>query len=611
MLWLFLRRHWVGASILAILPATNAFVNASFGNATRHITDSVLAAQDKGGDLWQAAMPPFKYFAVLVICTLLVRLVQWTVGYHTRMPLAADMRRMLFSHVQRLDATYFENNLSGKLAHQVALLPEQMLTMIERSWYEFIPAITFFLTTAYFFFTASPVFAALALGWLTIYFTTIGMLGRSTANAASKHNEAKTKLTGLIVDVIGNIKNVIFYAAHDHEDRLAYRAIEATRKRHGSLYLATVRMRFAQNALNIVMWLTLYSLAIYAWTTHRITAGDFVMITTLGSQLITRAFEIGELLPDFVDNIGSARENIAALIVPRSLTDKEGAKPLAIKRGEIRFEKVGFAYNADAPVFRDLSFTIEPGQRVGLIGSSGAGKTTLSALLLRLQDVQKGRILIDGQNIADITQESLRRQIGLIPQDTVLFHRSLMDNIRYGCPEASDAEVVRAAHRAHAEEFIDRMPEGYQTLVGERGVKLSGGQRQRIAIARAFLKNAPILILDEATSALDSESESVIQIAMAEAMRDRTVIAIAHRLSTIAHLDRLIVLKDGVIVEDGSHHALLAQKGVYAQLWRKQSGGFLMTGSATTINESTAGTNALPPSSKRPRLEEQATPHDD
>jgi ABC-type multidrug transport system fused ATPase/permease subunit len=299
------------------------------------------------------------------------------------------------------------------------------------------------------------------------------------------------------------------------------------------------------------------------------------MVTTLGTMLINRASDVGEIIPDSLDNIGSARESIETLVVPRGLTDAPDATPLTVAGGEIRFEAVGFAYDDVNQVFHDLSLTIPAGQRVGLIGTSGAGKSTLIGLLLRLHDVQGGRVLIDGQDIRRVTQESLRGRIGVIPQDTQLFHRTLRENISYGRPGADDRAMIAAAQSAYADEFIRAMPAGYDTMVGERGVKLSGGQRQRIAIARAFLKDAPILILDEATSALDSESEGLIQKAMERAMRGRTVIAIAHRLSTIAHLDRLVVLEKGRIVEDGSHADLLAKGGVYARLWKKQSGGFL------------------------------------
>jgi ABC-type multidrug transport system fused ATPase/permease subunit len=307
-----------------------------------------------------------------------------------------------------------------------------------------------------------------------------------------------------------------------------------------------------------------------------ITVGDFLLIMTLMIQLIRNVFDMANALPDTYDMIGSIRDSLDMLIVPRDIRDRAGATDLVVTRGEVVFDQVDFLYDRKKSVFRGLTLTVAPGQRVGLIGHSGAGKSTLATLLMRLYDIQGGSIAIDGQNIAEVTQRSLRESIALIPQDAVLFHRTLIENIRYGRPDASDDEVFLAARRAHAHEFIAALPLGYETLVGERGVKLSGGQRQRIAIARALLKDAPILILDEATSALDSESEALIQSAMREAMTGKTVIAIAHRLSTLAHLERLIVLDKGHIVEDGSHAELLARGAAYAALWKRQVGGFLV-----------------------------------
>ncbi|HEX3848522.1 MAG TPA: ATP-binding cassette domain-containing protein, partial [Steroidobacteraceae bacterium] len=287
-------------------------------------------------------------------------------------------------------------------------------------------------------------------------------------------------------------------------------------------------------------------------------------------------------IPEFYDQLGSARESIDTLIVPATIVDRPGAPELRVTRGAIRFEQVAFAYDALSKdraaqarnVVKAFELTIPAGQRVGLVGPSGAGKTTLMGLLLRMHDVVEGTIRIDEQDIREVTQQSLRRSIALIPQDTTLFHRSLLENIRYGRPGATDEEVEMAARRAHAHEFIAELDRSYHTLVGERGTKLSGGQRQRIAIARAILKDAPILLLDEATSALDSHSEHIIQAAMREAMAGKTVIAIAHRLSTVMDMDRLIVLDRGRIVADGSHEALLQRGGLYAELWQRQSGGF-------------------------------------
>jgi ABC-type multidrug transport system fused ATPase/permease subunit len=575
LLLFFVQRRWLGSLCLLILPASLSFVVASIGDATRGITDAVLSAAKNGGDMAQAAHGPLLHFVLLIGSTFVIRLGMWTTAIRTRMPLMADMRTALFGYIQRHDPLYFENNLSGKIAHKAAILPDQMMTTIERTWYDFVPGATFFATVSAYYFTASPWFAAFVVSWLVVYFANILRISRHSAAKAARYNDAKTQLTGRLVDVITNIRNVIVFANNTEEDRRLGEAIRDARDRHTEFYRAMVRLRIHQHLLNMTMWIGLYGLATYEWTHGRITPGDFVMVTSLGSMLLNRAQDIGELIPDVLDNIGSAREGIETLMVERHLTEAPDARPLKVASGEIRFEDIAFAYENGRPIFEGLSLIIPAGQRVGLIGMSGAGKSTLVALLMRLHDVQGGRVLIDGQDVKMVTHESLRRAIGLIPQDTQLFHRTLMDNIRYGDPAATDATVIEAARRSFADEFIDLLPKKYGTMVGERGVKLSGGQRQRIAIARAFVKNAPILVLDEATSALDSESEGVIQVAMQNAMQGRTVIAIAHRLSTIAHLDRLIVLEDGRVVEDGTHEALLDKGGVYAQLWRRQSGGFL------------------------------------
>jgi len=330
------------------------------------------------------------------------------------------------------------------------------------------------------------------------------------------------------------------------------------------------------------MWIVFVGGALYAWLHGRIGAGDFVMTTALTSSLLQTAYNLGQRIPEFYDQVGSARESIDTLIVPATVTDKLGAIALAVTQACIHLDRIAFAYELSSKdqsrqvrnVVKDFELIIPAGQRLWLVGPSGAGKTTLMGLLLRMHDVAEGAIRIDGRDIREVTQQSLRQAIALIPQDTTLFHRNLLENIRYGRPGASDEEVELAARRAHAHEFIIEQEHGYRTMVGERGVKLSGGQRQRIAIARAILKNAPILLLDEATSALDSHSEQVIQSAMREAMVGKTVIAIAHRLSTVMDMDRLIVLDRGNIVADGSHRALLRQGALYAELWRKQSGDF-------------------------------------
>jgi ATP-binding cassette, subfamily B, bacterial len=312
-------------------------------------------------------------------------------------------------------------------------------------------------------------------------------------------------------------------------------------------------------------------LAVWLWRQERISVGDFVMAVSLSLLIIAEVRNLSRRFLDLFEALGNVSEGVATIFKPHELADHREAADHEIARGSIEFENVDFRYAEGANVFSNLSLVIPAGQRVGLVGLSGSGKSTFVSLLLRLYDPQRGQIKVDGHDLRSMTQDSLHRQIGLIPQDPTLFHRSLRENIRYGRTSASNAEVEQAALRAHAHEFIAALPEGYDAMVGERGVKLSGGQRQRIAIARVMLKDAPLLVLDEATASLDSLTEQAIQLALDDAMQGKTVVVIAHRLSTIAHLDRILVFARGQVVEDGDHQTLLAKGGAYAALWSAQS----------------------------------------
>jgi ATP-binding cassette subfamily B protein len=311
------------------------------------------------------------------------------------------------------------------------------------------------------------------------------------------------------------------------------------------------------------------------WMDGAISVGSFAMVASLLLMVINDIRTLSRRFLEFFEYIGNVTDGVSVIVRPHEVVDLRGARELAVARGEIRFEDVHFGYAGGMQVFRGLNLTIAPGQRVGLVGFSGSGKSTLLNLVLRLYDIQGGRILIDGQDIREVTQDSLRRAVSMIAQDPMLFHRSLRENVRYGSLEATDDEVQDAARRAHAHEFIMSLPEGYDSLVGERGVRLSGGQRQRVAIARSLLKDSPIFLLDEATSSLDSVTERLIQDSIATLMHGRTAVVIAHRLSTIAHLDRIIVFHHGAVVEDGTHDELLARSGHYTHMWSMQAGGFL------------------------------------
>jgi ATP-binding cassette subfamily B protein len=318
---------------------------------------------------------------------------------------------------------------------------------------------------------------------------------------------------------------------------------------------------------------------------QKISVGSFAMTASLVLLVINDALGLSRRFVEFFEYVGNVNDGVGAIIRDQEVLDVDGAKDLKITRGDVRFDNVSFSYTQENPVFENLNVHIKAGERVGLVGFSGSGKTTFTNLILRLYDLKSGTISIDEQDVAKVTQDSLRAQISMIPQDPVLFHRSLLENIRYGRIDATDEEVFAAAQAAHAHQFITQRKEGYEALVGERGIKLSGGQRQRIAIARAILKNAPILILDEATSSLDSITEKSIQASLETLMKDRTVIVIAHRLSTIAHLNRILVFDKGRVVESGPHAELLSKNGHYARLWNMQVGGFLPAGETPEVAE--------------------------
>jgi ATP-binding cassette subfamily B protein len=574
----FFRQFFWGCLGLVVFPVLGRAVFASIAYATKRLTDTVLAMHGPINAAGPRLTGPLLLFGSLVIGRFALDGAMWFCSYNTRSPMLVRIKEEVFAYAQRLSPAYFESTLSGKIAHRAVLLPDQVLLLFDMMVFDFIPSSMFFVFVAAFFYLASPTFCAAAAISILVYFVASVLIGRECARRSAENNEARASVTGRIVDVITNIRNVFQFANQALEDADLGRYTDEECQRRRALYRSVVRLRCVQYLMDICMWLGFVGGAVYAWVHGSIGAGDFVMITALTGSLLQTAYNVGQRIPEFYEQLGAAQESIATLIVPASVRDRPGAPALRVKEASIHFEHVAFAYDAGKRGPRNIvekfELSIPAGQRVGLVGPSGAGKTTLMGLLMRMHDVSAGAIRIDGQDIREVTLESLRGALGLIPQDTSLFHRTLLENIRYGRPAASDEEVIAAAQRAHAHEFIVELEHGYHTLVGERGTKLSGGQRQRIAIARAILRDAPILLLDEATSALDSHSEHLIQQAMRTAMRGKTVIAIAHRLSTVMDMERLIVLQRGVIVADGSHAELLEQGGLYADLWQRQSGGF-------------------------------------
>ncbi|MBI5254922.1 MAG: ABC transporter ATP-binding protein [Burkholderiales bacterium] len=418
------------------------------------------------------------------------------------------------------------------------------------------------------------------LGWLALYLLTLRHYVPRLSRVAQRQADARSLMTGRITDAYTNIATVKLFA---HAQREAGHARSAMQE-----FLATVhtQMRLVTgfeiviHGLSMALILGTAGMALWLWTQGEVGIGAVAAATAMALRLNGISHWIMWEMASLFEHIGTVQDGITTLSRHQAVVDAPGAQALHVTRGEIRFEDVCFDYGGDQPVIQHLNLHIRPGEKIGLVGRSGAGKSTVVNLLLRFYDLRSGRVLIDGQDIARVTQDSLRAQVGMVTQDTSLLHRSVRDNILYGRPDAGEAQMIAAAQRAEAHEFIQALSDpkgqrGYDAQVGERGVKLSGGQRQRIAIARVMLKDAPILLLDEATSALDSEVEAAIQASLYRLMEGKTVVAIAHRLSTIAAMDRLIVMDRGRIVEEGDHRSLLARGGLYARLWAHQSGGFL------------------------------------
>ena len=483
-------------------------------------------------------------------------------------------------HVVRQSWAFFQNDFAGRISNRVMqtgpALRETLVASVTAIWYVIVYGITaLILTAAADWWLTLPI-----LVWSAGYVSLLAFFVPRMRDRSKVTSEARSALMGRIVDSYTNIITLKLFARPRDEDAYVRDAIDF----HTGHYLAQQRLITAfgtlLSVLNAVLIAGAGAIALTLWVHGSVQVGAIAMVLPLTFQLTNMSRWVAFSVTEIFEEIGVVQEGMITIARPLQLTDEVDARPLAVTAGRIEFQDVRFGYGRETGVLDHFTLTVAPGEKIGLVGRSGAGKSTVINLLLRFFDLEGGRIVIDGQDISRATQESLRAQISVVTQDTSLLHRSIRDNIRYGRPAASDDDIVAAARLAHADEFILDLEDwtgrrAYEAQVGERGVKLSGGQRQRIAIARVILKNAPILVLDEATSALDSEVEAAIQASLGPLMAGKTVIAIAHRLSTIAQMDRLIVLDHGRIVEQGTHRELLRAGGHYAALWRRQSGGFL------------------------------------
>jgi ATP-binding cassette, subfamily B, multidrug efflux pump len=500
-------------------------------------------------------------------------------------------------HVVRQGSPFFQNDFAGRIANRVMntshSLRESVVATIRAVWYIVVYGISALsLMLVFNWYLALPV-----VSWLVGYLFFLRYFVPRMRDLSRTNSEAGSLVMGRVVDSYTNIMTVKLFSRARDEDAYVRESMDKHQQQIAAHMRMTTLFMVTLSVLNVLLLVSTAGTALWLWSNQRISSTIVATALPMVWQISNMANWVSWEVSGIFENVGVVQEGIQTIAVPHTMVDAPTATELAVPQGSIQFEHVNFSYGQAATggraVLQDLNLHIRSGERVGLVGRSGAGKSTLVNLLLRFYDIESGRITIDGQDLRDVTQESLRAAIGMVTQDTSLLHRSITANIRYGSPNATDAQVELAAKQAHAHDFIMQLRDwtdrtGYEAHAGERGVKLSGGQRQRVALARVILKNAPILILDEATSALDSEIEAAIQEQLVTLMEGKTVIAIAHRLSTIARMDRLVVMDAGRIVEQGTHHELLALGGQYAKLWQRQSGGFLAEDLGENLEEITA-----------------------
>ncbi len=578
--WHYTRQVWPGLAALLVMGLVVALVEVAL---YAYLGDIVDLLQDTlPADLIAVHGPTLLWMAfVVVVARPVASFIHQLLIDQTLAPSFTNLVRwQTHRYVVRQSVGFFADDFAGRIASKIVqtgpALRESVVQVCEAIWF-----VAVYATSAMILFAELDWRLVLPVAaWIAFFVGVLVYFVPRIRDLSTEVSEARSMLTGRLVDSYTNIQTVKLFAHAGREDAYAEEAL----RDHTAAFRTETRAITVMNGLvttstSILIGGTM-ALAVWLWMRGDLTLGAVAMTSAMTIRIATMSGWITWTSINVFEAMGTVQEGLQAIAQPNRLTDATGAKELTVTDGEIRFDHVGFHYGRDNGVIDDLSLTIRPGEKVGLVGRSGAGKSTLVNLLLRFYDVESGRVLIDGQDVSSVTQESLRRQIGLVTQDTSLLHRSIRDNIAYGRPEASEAEILDAARWAHADAFIPELSDlrgrtGYDAHVGERGVKLSGGQRQRIAIARVLLKDAPILVLDEATSALDSEVEAAIQESLNRLMEGKTVIAIAHRLSTIAAMDRLIVMDRGAVVETGSHAELVARGGIYAGLWKRQSGGFL------------------------------------
>jgi ATP-binding cassette subfamily B protein len=566
---------WIGAVVS--LPFTVLINNYLPALIVANVLSRLASRDPNTFDVWRDFGPSIITYSTLV----LLGLVMWRIvdffAWRLEINIQRDLAEEVFDHMLRETSDFHANNFSGSLVSQTNKLLSGYVRLADTTLFGTIPMISGILITSIVLLPKAPLFVAVLLAFSTVYLVAAILIARPVRRLSGEHAAKESKQTGFLADAITNAMAIKSFARGDYErKRFAESTTSTERALRRFSHAHQVQMNWLGSLTRSIMAASL-GIAVVSVVLFDVNIATMFLILSYTTIIADNLFQFGfNALRNYSRALGDATDMVKILETTPSVLDPEHPEPSRIRHGTIEFDKVKFTHNgAELPIFDSLSVKIKQGEKIGLVGHSGSGKTSFTRLLLRFSDIDGGEIRIDGQNIAKITQDDLHRSIAYVPQEPLLFHRTIAENIGYGSPVIDQKAVEAVAKLAHAHEFISTLPEGYRTLVGERGVKLSGGQRQRVAIARAMVKNAPILVLDEATSALDSESEVLIQDALWKLMEGRTTIVIAHRLSTIQRMDRIIVLHEGKIVEEGSHKELLALNGSYAKLWAHQSGGFI------------------------------------
>lgn len=573
-LWFFIKKQKWLFLIWAILPLGYAIDQNIFPYITKMIVDVIANYSGDRGEIFNKLEFPLmlglSFWVILILTYRCKEIAEVYFGpkFH------ANIRMAMVEYTEKHSHSYFMNNFAGSIANKISDMPSSCFFIINFLFGNFFPNIFCVFIAIVILWFISPVFSLIFFLWFFVHMAISIIFSKPGDRLSMIHSESRSDLQGKIVDSLTNIVNIKIFARNRYELSFIKKFQDIEQKNGKKLLWFLTKVKFYLEIPALIMIVATVYYLVVGWRDGWVSTGDFVFTINMSFIIMISIWRMGMEIPEFFKEVGICKQALGLINVPHEIVDAKGAKDLKVKKGEIVFDNVNFEYAEGKNIFKDKKVVIKAGEKVGLVGFSGSGKSTFVNLILRFFDVKSGSILIDGQDISKVTLESLHKNIAMIPQDPVMFHRSLYENIGYGKIEASKKQIIEASKKAYCHNFIETMKEGYESLVGERGIKLSGGQRQRIAIARAILKNAPILILDEATSSLDSVTEKYIQKSIKTLISGKTSIIIAHRLSTLDIVDRILVFDEGQIVEDGTHKELLKKKGHYAKLWDMQAKGF-------------------------------------